>query len=264
MVLSSFRYFASFFKQCLDEQMVPKVRSSLRRALQYSFAFPAWGIMSKQVAPQVPTMIPGSLSEAVAAGQEVRPVNSVLGFYSHKQGRPYREFSNFFRHIQPFEFVLPAFAQRDGFPKSIWCSFSEKAIMATKAALMADLETFRAIEEADDPKLCKALGREVRAFDDELWQNHLEETAFEVVKQKFGSDQNGRDLLLSTGDAILAEAAPNDSIWGIGLDLTDSRVQNPAQWCGRNILGVALMRTRAYLRGRLAATNEAPAGSESS
>ena len=40
--------------------------------------------------------------------------------------------------------------------------------------------------------------------------------------------------------------------------------KNPAQWCGRNILGVALMRTRAYLRGRLAATNEAPAGSESS
>ena len=243
---------------CLDEQMVSKVRSSLLRALQYSFALPAWGIMSKQIAPQVPATTSGSSSEAAVAGQEVRPSNSVISFYSHKQGHPYREFSNFFRHIQPFEFVLPAFAQRDGFPKSILCSFSEKAIMATKAALMADLETFRAIDEADNPKLCKALGREVRAFDDELWQYHLEQTAFEVVKQKFESDKSCRDLLLSTGDAILAEAAPNDSIWGIGLHPTDPRVQNPAQWCGRNILGVALMRTRAHLRGRDVASATPP------
>ena len=84
------------------------------------------GSMGKQIAPQVPTTTPRSSSEAAVAAQEVRPSNSVIGFYSHKQGHPYREFSNFFRHIQPFEFVLPAFAQRDGFAKSIWCSFSER------------------------------------------------------------------------------------------------------------------------------------------
>jgi len=178
-----------------------------------------------------------------------RIAKGVIGFYSDMAGNPYREFSNFYRHDRPFEFTLPGFAQRDGFPTSVWCSFSEKAIMETKAALMGDLEILREIDKVDDPKSCKALGRGVRNFDDELWKRHLEQTAFEVVRQKFESQKGLRDLLLSTGNSILAEAAPNDCIWGIGLRLTDSRVKDPSQWCGRNILGTALMQTRDHLRG---------------
>jgi len=173
----------------------------------------------------------------------------VIGFYSDRAGNPYREFSNFYRHERPFEFTLPGFAQRDGFPTSVCCSFSEKGIMATKAALMGDLDTFREIDTVDDPKSCKALGRSVRNFDDEIWRRHLEQTAFEVVRQKFESEKRLRELLLSTGSSILAEAAPNDCVWGIGLRLSDSRVKDPSQWCGRNILGTALMRTRDHLRG---------------
>merc|ERR1719150_2738295 len=83
--------------------------------------------------------------------------------------------------------------------------------------------------------------------------------------QKFESDKKLRELLLSTGNKILAEAAPNDCIWGIGLSRTDPRVKDPAQWCGRNILGTALMRTRDHLRcqssaasGILAVEQESP------
>jgi len=182
-------------------------------------------------------------------GDVTEKSGKVIGFYSDREGNAFREFSNFYRHAQPYEFHLPSFALREGFPKTIWCNFSEKAIMATKAALMGDLEILQSINDADDPKSCKALGRGVRGFDEELWQLHLEETAFEVVRQKFAADRSAQKVLLSTGDKILAEAAPNDCIWGIGLSLRDARVKCPEEWRGRNILGYALMRARDHIRG---------------
>lgn len=126
--------------------------------------------------------------------------------------------------------------------------------MFTKAVMMNDVEMCNEIVDSSNPKDCKALGRGVRNFDEALWQERLEETAFEVVKQKFASAKGLREVLLSTGDAILAEAAPNDCIWGVGLPLGDARVLDPWQWRGRNVLGTALMKTRDFLRG---ATNAA-------
>jgi len=120
--------------------------------------------------------------------------------------------------------------------------------MVTKAALMGDLEAFKRIDAADSPADCKRLGRSVCNFDDHLWQVHLKEIAFEVVRQKFTCDRHCTDLLLSTGSAHIVEAAPNDRIWGIGLAKTDPRVKDPKQWQGRNILGSALMQVREHLR----------------
>lgn len=173
----------------------------------------------------------------------------VLAFYSDKPGKKFREFSNFFSEAPPFAFTVPSFAWRDGFPRSSQCEFSEKAIMLTKAAMMGDVEIFHEIEQAKDPKSCKALGRGVRNFDDDLWKFHLEETAFEVVRHKFEASSDLRRLLLSTGNRIIAEAAPNDRIWGIGLGTSDDSSLKPAEWCGQNFLGYALMRVRSHLRG---------------
>jgi len=172
----------------------------------------------------------------------------VIGFYGHSAGKKFGEFSNFYSSAKPFEFRLPSFAKRAGFPELVSCVFAEKAIMAVKAALMGDLECFNAIDKARDPFTVKRLGRTVKNFDAKLWEHHLKDTAFEAVKQKFAGDAHLRKLLLETGDATLAEATKNDAIWGIGLNVGDPRVQSPAQWKGRNILGEALMQTRAFLR----------------
>ncbi|CAE8722343.1 unnamed protein product [Polarella glacialis] len=172
----------------------------------------------------------------------------VLAFYSDRPGRQWREFSNFYRHAVPFEFRLPACVRQvPGMPDSVWCEFSEKAIMACKAALMGDQELLQSICASQEPKDCKALGRGVRNFDQELWDRHLEEIAVEVVFQKFSSSKELRQVLLSTGHKILAEAAPNDAIWGIGLGSQDVRCQDPTAWLGRNVLGFALMEARQRL-----------------
>lgn len=172
---------------------------------------------------------------------------NIIPFYSHKPGQPYACFSNFFRHAQAYKHTLAASVRHESFPSSVPCLFSERAIMASKAALFKDTETFRAICEADDPRTCKALGRRVKGFDQAAWDLVIEDLATDVVYQKFAADERCAAQLLSTGAATLAEATSKDKVWGIGLDMDDPRVHDPAQWQGSNILGKALMRARKKL-----------------
>ena len=58
----------------------------------------------------------------------------------------------------------------------------------------------------------------------------------------------GWEFLLSTEDAILAEASPYDKIWGIGLDRETALKGSVDQWQGENLLGCALMEVRDWLR----------------
>lgn len=61
-------------------------------------------------------------------------------------------------------------------------------------------------------------------------------------------DTNGEYYLLSTGDKILAEASPYDTIWGIGLEASDFDSTHPDRWPGKNLLGKVLMRVREELK----------------
>jgi ribA/ribD-fused uncharacterized protein len=124
---------------------------------------------------------------------------------------------------------------------------AEHWMMAHKARLFSDEETFIRIVASDDPRTAKALGREVRGFDEKVW----DERRFDIVTAgsvaKFGQHPPLKDYLLGTGDQVLVEASPVDRIWGIGLAADDARARDPAQWCGLNLLGFALMEARARL-----------------
>ena len=60
---------------------------------------------------------------------------------------------------------------------------------------------------------------------------------------------------------MLVEASPVDRIWGIGLAADDERAANPARWRGLNLLGFALVRARAILRGAAGTVTAFPYGS---
>jgi hypothetical protein len=171
---------------------------------------------------------------------------SIIGFYGHKPGIAYCEFSNFFCNGDAFEFIIPAILLegKTGFPERVVCEFSEKAIMCCKAALMGDVVTFHKIAAQRDPYKVKKLGREVEPWDEVAWAAHIEDIAFEAVFQKFASNRRLTEVLLSTGSSIIAEASRGDSIWGIGLSVDDPDVKRPGKWRGRNILGYALMEAR--------------------
>jgi ribA/ribD-fused uncharacterized protein len=124
---------------------------------------------------------------------------------------------------------------------------AEHYMMWRKATLFDDHDTAEQILSAQHPGRAKALGRQVRGFDERVWEQHRYDVVVAGNVAKFGQHADLRTYLLATGERILVEASPTDRVWGIGLAATDERAAHPATWLGLNLLGFALMRARAVL-----------------
>ncbi|MCI8423602.1 MAG: NADAR family protein [Lawsonibacter sp.] len=124
----------------------------------------------------------------------------------------------------------------------------EQFMMAEKARLFGDKETLEKIMEATVQGKIKALGREVKHFDQEEWDKCKHTIVLTGNFQKFLQNPELKDFLLRTGDKILVEASPRDRIWGIGMGASNENAANPAAWRGQNRLGFALMEVRDELR----------------
>ena len=126
---------------------------------------------------------------------------------------------------------------------------TEQYMMASKALLFGDEETYREIMEAEGPDRYKKLGRKVRGFESAVWDDKKYGIVVEGNKAKFSQNPELKEFLLSTGDALLVEASPYDTIWGIGLDMKTAMSGSVDEWKGENLLGCALMEVRDWLRG---------------
>jgi ribA/ribD-fused uncharacterized protein len=125
---------------------------------------------------------------------------------------------------------------------------AEHFMMAGKALLFGDGAAAERIRQAADPAAAKALGREVRGFDEQRWAGRRFEVVVTGNLAKFGQHPDLGQLLAGTGDRVLVEASPRDLIWGIGLAPDDERAASPDRWRGQNLLGFALMEVRQRLR----------------
>ena len=125
---------------------------------------------------------------------------------------------------------------------------AEQYMMASKARLFGDEEVFAQIMQTDNPHQVKKFGRLIRAFQQEQWDEAKYAIVVKGNKAKFSQNPELKKFLLSTGDAILAEASPYDKIWGIGLDKEHAETGTVDQWQGENLLGCALMEVRDWLR----------------
>ena len=125
---------------------------------------------------------------------------------------------------------------------------AEQYMMASKARLFGDDEVLNEIMEAYSPQDYKKLGRKIHGFEQAPLNAGKYDIVVEGNKAKFGQNPQLMEFLLSTGDAILAEASPYDKIWGIGLDRETALKGSVGQWQGENLLGCALMDVRDWLR----------------
>jgi ribA/ribD-fused uncharacterized protein len=124
---------------------------------------------------------------------------------------------------------------------------AEHYMMAAKARLSSDAVAAAQILAAPHPGAAKALGRQVRGFDEQRWAEHRFEVVVAGNIAKFGQHPQLRGFLASTGSRVLVEASPRDRVWGIGLAAGDERAASPARWPGLNLLGFALMEVRQQL-----------------
>jgi len=122
---------------------------------------------------------------------------------------------------------------------------AEHYMMYHKALLFNDGDVAAQILAATTPDEVKALGRQVKDFDEEIW----EENRYRIVKEgnilKFTQHSDLREKLIATKGKMLAEASPRDRIWGIGYGAKNA-LANKERW-GLNLLGQVLVEVRGEL-----------------
>lgn len=161
--------------------------------------------------------------------------NKIICFYSHSKGK-YKAFSNFYlsemetEQGMKFDSVEHYFqimkAQEFDPNGDAFHQMTRKRITCSEV---------------------KALGRKVLNFDNEKWRLLSRAHMRTALHMKFMQNEELKNLLLSTEDAVLAEAAPRDLLWGIGYSENNPKAQDPSAWRGRNVLGNMLM----YLRDEI-------------
>ncbi len=126
-------------------------------------------------------------------------------------------------------------------------SSMEQFMMYRKAIYFHDERVASQILNTDDVALIKELGRHVSNYDDSHWNGVRQIVVYEGLLSKFSQNEDLKKQLKETGDAILAECAVKDRIWGIGLSMRDPDRLDKSKWKGQNLLGYALMMVRERL-----------------
>ena len=118
--------------------------------------------------------------------------------------------------------------------------------MHKKAILMGDEASACKIMSEREPRKCKGLGRKVTPWDQQKWDKNKIDIGIRGCLLKFRQNPLMKEELLATGNKMLAEASPSDTIWGIGISV--EKAMAGEKWRGQNILGRILMETRSILR----------------
>ena len=124
---------------------------------------------------------------------------------------------------------------------------SEKFFMMSKAILFNDEPSLKKIAMSASPMAAKRLGRKVKNFNPEVWDKMKEPAMMSALMHKFAISPDFQVSLKESGNKLLVEASPDDSIWGIGFSEHDAE-GNEANW-GQNLLGKCLMELRDGMLG---------------
>ena len=126
-------------------------------------------------------------------------------------------------------------------------SSMEQYMMYGKAITFGDLDTAQKILGEQNVAKIKQYGRQVVNYDDVIWNGVRQIVVYRGLIAKFSQNEELRQTLKRTGDAVLAECAVRDRIWGIGLSMRDVDRFDMQKWNGQNLLGFALMQVRGQI-----------------
>lgn len=124
----------------------------------------------------------------------------------------------------------------------------EQYMMYQKAICFEDENIAVQILNTSNVGKIKALGRSVSNYNDSIWNGMRQVIVYNGLIEKFRQNEDLKIKLLETGDAILAECAVQDLVWGIGLSMTDTDRFDIKKWRGQNLLGYSLMLVRKKLK----------------
>ncbi len=126
---------------------------------------------------------------------------------------------------------------------------TEQFMMYHKVLMFGRSDLAAAIMKEEDPLVCKRIaGQKFPEFRGDVWEANCKTIVKRGVRAKFLQNPDILKTLLGTGNAILAECAPGDTKWGIGVGLDDPDVSDASKWRGQNLLGRILMEVRDEIR----------------
>ena len=126
-------------------------------------------------------------------------------------------------------------------------SSMEQYMMYQKAKLFQDNVVASKILNTSDAGKIKALGRSVKNYNDIIWNGVRQIIVYEGLLEKFRQNEELKKKLIETENAVLAECAVQDKIWGIGLSMKNENRFDMTQWKGQNLLGFSIMMVRKAL-----------------
>lgn len=115
---------------------------------------------------------------------------------------------------------------------------TEQHMMHQKALLFNDVDIAEKVMETKNPSDQKALGRQIKNYDDAKWNAVRYNVVKEGCRAKFEQNPRLKKQLLADKGKEFVEASPEDKIWGIGFD-TEHALENKSSW-GQNLLGKLL------------------------
>ncbi len=124
----------------------------------------------------------------------------------------------------------------------------EQYMLYLKAVMFGAEDTAAQILRTADQTMLKQLGRLIWNANNTVWNGLRQIALCKALREKFGQNDNLRAQLLSTGDAILANCAGKENVFGTGLDL-NADFANLHNWNGQNLLGFTLMYVRDQFKG---------------
>jgi N-glycosidase YbiA len=146
-------------------------------------------------------------------------MKTIINFYRLRD--PFGEFSNF----APFPIDI----------KGVVWPTNEHYFQAQKSE---DPVYQKMILKVATPRIAADLGRALKETFRKDWDQFRDQVMYEAVYAKFTQHAVLKELLLSTGDAMIVEHTVRDNYWGDGGDGS-----------GVNMLGKTLMRVRESLHG---------------
>lgn len=96
-------------------------------------------------------------------------------------------------------------------------------------------------------KEIKKLGRKVKNYDENTWNQHKRSYVAKGNYEKFTQNPELKQSLLNTVNTIMVEANPFDKIWACALKEHDPNATSPSKWKGQNLLGKILTNLREKL-----------------
>ena len=104
------------------------------------------------------------------------------------------------------------------------------------------------INRTNNPVEQKRLGHKIQNYRQDKWKSEVEDILFKGLLAKFEQNSEAANFLLATGDSPIIEANPKDSVFSVGLGLSQQDIWKGEMWNGSNIQGKTLEKVHAILR----------------